>query len=515
MVRPRRRSSAQPVRLRPGEGRTSVDLPWSTWPAVATTTTSGSPVGHREDRGDRAAPSRPGSTAPQVEQAAAPLDPGEHRRGRRGAAARPHASGSATAQPVERQPGRGRHRRDRARPRRRRGAVRGAGPRDRPRTAARRPAGSASSDASRRVPGRAASPRARRASACPARSGPGERVPAQPLDDVGAAEHQTRPAGRRAACRRCTSRRRRPSRSEVAASGSSGSSGCGRSSPLPMSCDDRHARGWPGRRSATADGEPLDAEVARVHLEDRSRCPARPRRRSRAGEVRLVVPTSRSRAPVEAIRSGSRKPSPISTISPRLTTTSRPPASAVVASTSAAAPLLTTSAASASGTAASRAASGAAAPRAARARSPGRARRRRSRRRPRSPSTAAAESGARPRLVCTTTPVALSTGRSVVARRRERGDAPRRRRCVGGEVARADPLLGPADTARRTAPAADRPRRRLRTARVGEHGVGARHAAARVRRRLVGSRSPASPSYAGGGGRESNPPSRDARLHRF
>ena len=50
-----------------------------------------------------------------------------------------------------------------------------------------------------------------------------------------------------------------------------------------------------------------------------------------------------------AMRSGSRKPSPISTISPRLTTTSRPAASAVVASTSAAAPLLTTSAASASG----------------------------------------------------------------------------------------------------------------------------------------------------------------------
>ncbi len=56
-----------------------------------------------------------------------------------------------------------------------------------------------------------------------------------------------------------------------------------------------------------------------------------------------MVPTSRSRAPVEAMRSGSRKPSPISTISPRLTTTSRPAASAVVARTSAAAPLLTTS----------------------------------------------------------------------------------------------------------------------------------------------------------------------------
>ena len=42
------------------------------------------------------------------------------------------------------------------------------------------------------------------------------------------------------------------------------------------------------------------------------------------------MPTSRSRDPVDAIRSGRRKPSPISTSSPRLSTTSRPAASAVV-----------------------------------------------------------------------------------------------------------------------------------------------------------------------------------------
>ena len=68
------------------------------------------------------------------------------------------------------------------------------------------------------------------------------------------------------------------------------------------------------------------------------------------------MPTSRSVAPVDSIRSGSRKPAPISTSSPRLTTTSRPAARAVVASTSAAAPLLTTSASSAAGQAASSAA---------------------------------------------------------------------------------------------------------------------------------------------------------------
>ena len=54
------------------------------------------------------------------------------------------------------------------------------------------------------------------------------------------------------------------------------------------------------------------------------------------------MPTSRSRAPVDSISSGSRNPSPISTSSPRLTTISRPAASAVAASSSAAAPLLTT-----------------------------------------------------------------------------------------------------------------------------------------------------------------------------
>ena len=63
--------------------------------------------------------------------------------------------------------------------------------------------------------------------------------------------------------------------------------------------------------------------------------------------MRLVVPTSRSRAPALCTISGMRKPSPISTSWPRETTISRPPASAASASTSAAAPLLTQIAASA------------------------------------------------------------------------------------------------------------------------------------------------------------------------
>ena len=63
--------------------------------------------------------------------------------------------------------------------------------------------------------------------------------------------------------------------------------------------------------------------------------------------MRLVVPTSRRRAPALCTISGMRKPSPISTSWPRETTISRPPASAASASTSAAAPLLTQIAASA------------------------------------------------------------------------------------------------------------------------------------------------------------------------
>lgn len=131
--------------------------------------------------------------------------------------------------------------------------------------------------------------------------------------------------------------------------------------------------------------------------------------------MRLVVPTSCSRAPQEASSSGIRKPSPISTNSPRLSRMSRPGASVTAARARAAAPLLTTWTSSAAGTASRRAAM---APRPRGARLPV----------PKSSSTsvypptaaiassAARDSGARPRLVCSTTPVALCTGLRPTAR---------------------------------------------------------------------------------------------------
>ena len=129
----------------------------------------------------------------------------------------------------------------------------------------------------------------------------------------------------------------------------------------------------------------------------------------------MVVPTSTRRAPPWRMMSGMRKPPPISTSSPRETITSAPPASAVRASSMAAALLLTTSAAFCAG---ERCEQGfdisVAASRARRFR--GRIRDWRSRARPRrwrrSPPGRA---GARPRLVCSTMPVALMTRRSCMA----------------------------------------------------------------------------------------------------
>ena len=221
------------------------------------------------------------------------------------------------------------------------------------------------------------------------------------------------------------------------------------------------------------------------------------------------MPTSRSRAPHEVMRSGRRKPSPISTISPRLTTTSPPAARAVVASTRAAAPLLTTSASSASGHRSRRASTG---PRPRPAPPPGReveldvdrtggdVQR----------LDGGAESGARPRLVCSTTPVALSTGVRVVAPSGEGGE--HRVDDVGrGEVGRRGPGPG-----RRTRLGARHPHPPCRRRHAGAGRRARRRCAARTgagpaaaRRRTRGP-----PSYAGGGGRESNPPSRGARLHR-
>ena len=68
--------------------------------------------------------------------------------------------------------------------------------------------------------------------------------------------------------------------------------------------------------------------------------------RKSESRVRLVVPTSRSRAPPLRSTSGMRKEPPISTSSPRLTSTSVPSASVLTARSTAAAQLLTTTVAS-------------------------------------------------------------------------------------------------------------------------------------------------------------------------
>ena len=166
-----------------------------------------------------------------------------------------------------------------------------------------------------------------------------------------------------------------------------------------------------------------------------------------------------------------RKPSPISTSSPRATTISRPCASVSATSASAAAPLFATCAAAAAGTAASSAPT-APAPRG-----------------PRSPvarssstshvpaatssaARAASDSGARPRFVCSSTPVALRTGRSVVA---VRGSASSAASTTSAAASAPSPhgLLGGAD--RGLHPLAPQPGGDVGQPRVGEHRVGARY----------------------------------------
>ena len=161
------------------------------------------------------------------------------------------------------------------------------------------------------------------------RSARADGMPAQPLDQR-RPRRASRPAcGPPSSLSPLAVTRAAPARSAVATSGSSGSSGCGASSPRADVDDDAARRGRPARPTARRAGEPRTSEVGRVHLEhERGVRPDR-RQRSRRRCVRLVVPTSRSRAPVRRHRSGRRKPSPISTSSPRLITISRPCASAV------------------------------------------------------------------------------------------------------------------------------------------------------------------------------------------
>ena len=118
--------------------------------------------------------------------------------------------------------------------------------------------------------------------------------------------------------------------------------------------------------------------------------------------VRLVVPTSTRRAPDWLRTSGIRNPPPISTNSPRDTATSRPSARAARTSRTAEAQLLTTMAASAPQARASRAgARSCREPRVPVSRSNSRVAYR--------PSPTVVPHGARPRLVWSSTPVALIT----------------------------------------------------------------------------------------------------------
>ena len=161
---PRRRSSAQRSGSMPVSARTSVDLPWSTWPAVATTCISRAVPAQRRarpSRDERVVVGR--STQRRSSRQPAALDPADDRRlaGRSGAAqraraARPPSRAATTpgAPPPPTAPSLGttspptavgqRARQRRAQPRRVGGQVR----------------------ATSGWPGRAASPRARRGSAC-------------------------------------------------------------------------------------------------------------------------------------------------------------------------------------------------------------------------------------------------------------------------------------------------------------------------------------------------------------
>ena len=127
--------------------------------------------------------------------------------------------------------------------------------------------------------------------------------------------------------------------------------------------------------------------------------------------VRLVVPTSTRRTPPARMMSGSRNEPPISTSCPRETSTSRPGASAISSRSTAPALLLTAKAASAPVSRVSRAATWVSrVPRAPSSKSYSRLLYERAT--CATWSTAASEREARPRLVCSITPVRLSTGRS-------------------------------------------------------------------------------------------------------
>ena len=409
---PRRRSSAQRSGSIPVRARTSVDLPWSTWPAVAITCTRSDPASHgarprraassSTPRGRSAgrAGSRPRSIRPTTGGSPARSGAASAGRQRDGPAGQRHARAH-------------RHRR----PRRRRAPPRAP-------TAAAASRSQRAAELGRvGVQVRAVGRRARAAQGRLQRGQgelvdaerPGQRMPAQPLDQLGPPEQQP---GLRAAEQLvaaagddvgagAAARWRRPVRRAAAGRAPAARCRCRR----PPARPGRPARATPTRRVKPVIRkllgwilrmQPVSGPIGRGVVGHRGP----------VGGADLAEPGAGGRRSGRA--AGSRRRS--RPVSPRLTITSRPAASAVTASSSAAAPLFTTSASSA------RRAPPPAAPRARRARAAPAAGRRGRTRRPRSrpprssrrPRRRRAAPG--PRLVCSTTPVALITGRRLVAR---------------------------------------------------------------------------------------------------
>ena len=374
---PRRRSSAHRSGSMPVSARTSVDLPWSTCPAVA--------------------------HAPLGSRAALARTRGEHRSNAASVARRRHRrAGRAGQRPARRRPRRT-HRTASPGPQRRAASLGqgappqlgsahpGAPPPPTAPVAGPRPA-STPAPASRSASAlgaRVAALRGRRAAQRPPAVAaavqrglqrgqgqlvhpqrPGQRMPAQRVD-------QRRPG--RAAGPACGP----PSSLSPLAVTSVGARRAAQVVGVGLVGQQRvraqqaasrcrrpagRVRGRPARSTRDRRSEALDhGSCDGCTLSTNAGVGADRRARSRPARSGWWCPPRGAGHRCDCSRSGSRNPSPISISSPRLTMISRPAASAVVASTSAAAPLLTTCTAPAAGHRPARAAERDRAPRADRA----------------------------------------------------------------------------------------------------------------------------------------------------
>ena len=434
MVRPRAFSSASRSGSVPVRAWISADLPWSTWPAVPMTCgirvrrTPGDPRGRREVPGPRPAPAppprpaqgarcagraRPGPARPWPPPGVAGTQPGQHR-GRPGrgrvdldehalhalpweAAAAGHAGPGAQGGGRPDRGGQG------GGPWLELGHGQQQGP----------PHGQLVAAAGQ-VGGQGRLQGGQGELVGPDR--PGQRVPGQPPDQLGPAHDQ---AGLRAAEELVAGEQHQVGAGGQAAGDRRLVPELAGQQPRPDVVEQRQAVlvGQGGQLAeGRAGGEPLDPVVGRVHGQHQPRVRAEP-----GGVVAQVGAVGGAdlaqRHPAASMISGSRNSPPISISSPRETSTSRPRASPSRARSSAPAALFTTSAASAP--VASRSSASAAAPR--RPRVPA-ARSYSTAAYPAASATAAlaaADSGARPRFVWSTTPVAFTT-----ARVRAAGDRP-------------------------------------------------------------------------------------------